>query len=184
MFRHFHSIIGSLRRRAYGRFFDLLESPTRRKHNDPNAVVEDSGIQSGWSVLEIGSGSGFFTSALSERVGPGGSVHSIDVNPLAVERTIGKMRAEGRQNAAASVMDAHATSFPDGTFDAAVVYGVVPAPVIREAALAAEMARVVKSGGCVSVWTAAPFWSHEGFSRAGKFAAAAKAGSVFNFFKG
>jgi ubiquinone/menaquinone biosynthesis C-methylase UbiE len=183
MLKSIDSILGRVRRRAYDRFFDLLESPTRKKHNDPNTVVDDSGIQSGWSVLEVGCGSGYFTAALAECVGPCGSVNSIDINPLAVERTIGKMRSEGHPNATASVMDAHRTSFPDESFDAAVVYGVVPAPVIRESALAAEMARVVKSGGRVSVWTAAPFWSPDGFRRAGKFAAAAKTGGVFNFAK-
>lgn len=154
---------------VFKHLLNVLESSLRYCFNDPVKLVEASGIQPGQTVLEIGCGSGFFTPALSDRVGIQGLVQAIDFHPVAVDATNQKIRQQGRQNVRVSKADAHETDFPDATFDTIILFGVVPAPVISERRLAVEMHRILKPGGIVAVWTLVPFWSPQTLMKAAPF---------------
>ena len=160
-----------------------LENSLRYRFNDPRKLVEASGVQAGQAVLEVGCGSGFFTPALSESVGTQGFVESVDLHPMAVETTTQKMRALNKRNVRVSKVDAHNTDFSDNSFDAIIVYGVIPAPVISEMRLAREMSRLLKPGGTLAVWTLAPFWSPKTLTKAAPFAFAGKWHGVYRLQK-
>ena len=62
----------------------LLASPLRRLLQDPGGIV-GAFVSEGMTVLEPGPGMGFFTLELARRVGPGGRVIAVDVQPKMLE---------------------------------------------------------------------------------------------------
>ncbi len=61
-----------------GRF---LDSNYRRKIQPPDKVIQRSGIKQGMQVLEIGCGSGAFTTFAARAVGEQGKVYALDIEP-------------------------------------------------------------------------------------------------------
>jgi len=131
---------------------NAMDCHARHRLQDPEALVLASGVTPGARALEIRCGSGFFTPALAALVGPDGAVEAVDKQPLAVEATEAKVRALGLQNVHVSVADAHGTAFPEASFDAALLYGVVPGPgIIDQHRLAHELRRLLAPGGLLAV---------------------------------
>lgn len=62
----------------------LMESPLRRRFNDPVQTLKAAGIQSGQKVLEVGCGTGFFTIPAAKLVGDDGFINDVDVYPPAL----------------------------------------------------------------------------------------------------
>jgi SAM-dependent methyltransferase len=58
----------------------LLASPVRKLVHDPARILAPW-VRDGMTVLEPGPGMGFFTLELARRVGPGGRVVAVDVQP-------------------------------------------------------------------------------------------------------
>jgi SAM-dependent methyltransferase len=58
----------------------LLASPVRKLVQDPARIL-GPWVRDGMTVLEPGPGMGFFTLELARRVGPGGRVVAVDVQP-------------------------------------------------------------------------------------------------------
>lgn len=136
-----------------------LDNPTRRKYNNPDKLLEASGIQQGQTVLEIGCGSGFFTIPASKLVGEKGKLYSIDIHTKAVEETQKKVDIQKLKNVVVKKDNAMNSSFEDSSFDLILLYGVVPAPVISMKDLTLEIHRLLKPGGICAIWSMFPFWS-------------------------
>ena len=64
--------------KEYARF---LESRERVERMEVARVVEALHLQPGWSVADLGSGSGLFTRALARAVAPGGTAYAVDIDP-------------------------------------------------------------------------------------------------------
>jgi len=69
----------------------LLISPLRRMQYRPEQVLA-AHVREGMTVLEPGPGMGFFTLELARRVGPGGRVVAVDIQPKMLARL--KRRAQ------------------------------------------------------------------------------------------
>jgi demethylmenaquinone methyltransferase/2-methoxy-6-polyprenyl-1,4-benzoquinol methylase len=174
------SVAGNL---FFRRLLEWLDSPTRLKHTDRERLLRGAGALAGQTVLEVGCGSGFFTVPAARLVGEAGTLYSTDIQPLAVEMTARKVREAGLANVIVTKEDALRSSFEGGTFDAVLVFGVLPAPFLPTKDVLREIARVLKPGGVCAIWTAAPFWSPY---RAGKdlgFLRMKKANGVFRLRK-
>jgi SAM-dependent methyltransferase len=70
-----------------------FDNPLRRLAHDPGAILGGL-VHPGDTVVDVGCGRGFFTLALAELVGPGGTVIAADVQPEMLRRT--RRRAERR----------------------------------------------------------------------------------------
>lgn len=143
----------------YDKMLRWLDHPKRLNYNNPDKLLAASGIEPGQTVLEIGCGSGFFTVPASKILGNEGRLYAIDIHPAAVRETERKVREFELMNVSVVQEDAVNSSFPAGTFDAVLLYGVVPAPVISTEEIFGEICRILKPGGICAVWTAAPFWT-------------------------
>jgi hypothetical protein len=113
-------------------------------------LVTAAGVRSGDRVLDVACGTGVVARAAAARVGPGGRVTGLDLNPgmLAVARRL-------RPDLAWHEGDAAALPFADDTFERVLCqFGLMYVPD-RVAALR-EMGRVVTRAGtvAVAVWAA------------------------------
>lgn len=77
----------------------VMESRLRHRLTDPVKTLQGAGIEPGQAVLEVGSGTGFFTMPAARLLGESG--HLIAIEPLAtyVERLTSKVQAAGLRNA-------------------------------------------------------------------------------------
>jgi ubiquinone/menaquinone biosynthesis C-methylase UbiE len=71
-----------------GRF---LDSNIRRKIQSPEIVINRSGIKKNMNVLEIGCGSGAFTTFVARAVGNKGKVYALDIQPKMLQQLENKL---------------------------------------------------------------------------------------------
>jgi len=60
---------------------DWLERSEREIEEMPETALDKIGIREGMTVADVGAGVGYFTVRLGRRVGPGGKVYAVDVQP-------------------------------------------------------------------------------------------------------
>jgi SAM-dependent methyltransferase len=104
-------------------------------------------LPNGLRCLDVGCGNGAFTEVLAARVAPS---ELVGIDPSNGQLAYARIRS-GARLAQFRVGDAQALPFPKGSFDAAImalVISFVPDP----AKAVAEMARVVRPGGCVATY--------------------------------
>jgi phosphatidylethanolamine/phosphatidyl-N-methylethanolamine N-methyltransferase len=131
------------RYQLYAPIYDAVARPLERGRK---RAIERLDLGPGDRILILGCGTGSDLKYLP----PGAPITAIDAAPAMVRRT--KARAEGLgMEVDARVGDAQALPFDDGAFDAVLLHlilSVVPDPQ----AVAAETARVLGSGGRVSIY--------------------------------
>jgi demethylmenaquinone methyltransferase/2-methoxy-6-polyprenyl-1,4-benzoquinol methylase len=103
--------------KGYQKVLKWLDSPARKRFNDPVKLISKAQIKKGQTVLEIGCGSGFFTEEISKQVGEKGRVYATDIHPIAIDNIEEKIRHLGMKNVTPQVEDALKTSFEDNIFD-------------------------------------------------------------------
>ncbi|MCA6108959.1 class I SAM-dependent methyltransferase [Bradyrhizobium cenepequi] len=125
----------------------LIASPIRKLWHDP-ALILESYIREGMTVLEPGPGMGFFTLEIAKLVGPSGRVVAVDVEPRMIEglkrraRKAGLLdRIDARVVSATSMQLADLDASADFVFAFAVVHELPSA-----ASFFSEAARAMKSG--------------------------------------
>ena len=117
------------------------------------ALIEDAGISSGQSVLDIAGGAGEPSLTIAQAVGSAGAVVCTDAVAEMVDESRRRARSLGLTNIEFRQALADALPFRDGQFDVVVCrLGIMFFPDPQVAL--SEMLRVVKSGGRVSlvVW--------------------------------
>jgi len=104
----------------------------------------------GERILEIGPGTGYYTLDLAEWVGPEGRIEIFDLQQKFLDHTAERATEQGLTNVVPTQGDATALPYEDDSMDAVVltaVLGEIPDPV----AALCEIARVLKSSGCLVV---------------------------------
>jgi SAM-dependent methyltransferase len=76
----------------------IFESPGRDQRLQIERVMDLLGIVSGKNVADIGAGSGWFTVRAARRVGGGGEVYAVDINPDAIRYVDDRAKKEGLHN--------------------------------------------------------------------------------------
>ncbi len=130
-----------------------LDSDYRRAIQPPQQIIERSGIRPGMKVLEVGCGSGAYTTHVARAVGPEGEVCALDIQPEMLEQIARKLRRPENQdirNIRLWQGSAYDLPFDDETFD--VVYMITVLQEIPDRWLAlAEVNRVLKPNGRLAV---------------------------------
>lgn len=126
----------------------LLDHPMRQLWTRP--VLDWAGIQPGEVVLELGAGSGVFTVAAAQRVGPQGRLVAVDIQPEMIKRVEQRVQGAGLTNVETRVADAYHLPLADASVDRAFLVSVleeIPDPLRA----LAELRRVLKPDGILSI---------------------------------
>lgn len=129
---------------------DRLLSPERRQMHDPDAVLDAIGVSSGMRVADVGCGPGLFTLPAAERVGAGGRVYALDVQPEMVKRVEERAAEAGLGNIQTIVSKEAELPLPDSAVDVALLANVLHESGDRPRFLA-EIGRTLRPGGVLGV---------------------------------
>jgi SAM-dependent methyltransferase len=127
----------------------IFDSPGREDRLQINRVMDILGIASGKAVADIGAGSGWFTVRAAKRVGAGGVVYAVDINPEAVHYIGDRARKEQLQNVKTILSQPENPLLPAGSVDAVLLlktYHEVSQPVTLLQNLRAALRPAAKVG--------------------------------------
>lgn len=128
----------------------IFESPGREERLQIKRVMDILGVEPGKSVADIGAGSGWFTVRAARRVGSGGLVYAIDINPAAVDYIGRRAKKEQLQNVKTILSKADDPLLPPGSVEAVLLlktYHEVEHPV----ALLENLRPSLRSGAKVGI---------------------------------
>jgi SAM-dependent methyltransferase len=109
-------------------------------------LIEVLEPRAGERILEVGPGTGYYTLAVAESVGPEGAVDVLDVQAEMLDHTLREAAGRGLANIVPMLGDATAMPYEDESFDAAFLVTVLGEIQDQDAALR-EFARVLRPGG-------------------------------------
>ncbi|WP_282611256.1 class I SAM-dependent methyltransferase [Pelagibius sp. Alg239-R121] len=136
-----------------------MESRLRHLLQDPERILRGADLQPGQTVLEVGSGTGFFTMPAARMIGDHGRLIAMDPLAAYVERLNEKLIAAGLQNVSVVRRDALSTRLDAACIDKVLLLGVLPLIPLRRPfttlplnRLLPEIHRVLKPEGILAVW--------------------------------
>jgi ubiquinone/menaquinone biosynthesis C-methylase UbiE len=128
----------------------VFDSPGREDRLQINRVMDILGIAPGKAVADIGAGSGWFTVRAAKRVGGGGLIYAVDINPEAIRYVSERARKEQLQNVKTILGKADNPLLPTGSVDAVLLlktYHEVAQPV----ALLQNLRASLRSGAKIGI---------------------------------
>ncbi|MGE5831856.1 MAG: class I SAM-dependent methyltransferase [Methanomicrobiales archaeon] len=105
-----------------GRRF-MVDDPDRKQWQDPEEILSSVGLAAGMVFVDLGCGEGYFTIPAARKVGPGGRVYAIDINPGAIGALRARAEEEGLGNIRSQVGEAETTPVCEGCADL-VFFGI------------------------------------------------------------
>jgi SAM-dependent methyltransferase len=158
-----------------------MESRLRYRLFPPVHILEGAGILPGQIVLEIGCGTGYFTLPAARLIGGGGFLVAIDVLSESIELVTHKVETAGLKNVRMLIRDALDTGLDGESFDRALLFGVIPSPMLPLTRLLPEMHRLLNAEGSLAVWPPIPGWLPQSILQSGLFTFTSKRNGVHNF---
>jgi ubiquinone/menaquinone biosynthesis C-methylase UbiE len=123
-------------RRLFGKLFE-----------NPQGHIEPY-VTNGQVVADLGCGSGYYTLALAERVGPEGKVYAVDFNQKAIRALEEKAANRGYHNIEAHATSAHDLDFiKDGSIDFVLANGLLCSMPNNRPSAVNEIRRILKPSG-------------------------------------
>lgn len=96
----------------------------RRRWQNPEAILADIGLKSGFTFMDIGCGDGFFSLPAARLVGEKGKVYCLDMDAEALERLKRRAAKAGLRNLILKVGEAEETVLCESCADR-VFFGIV-----------------------------------------------------------
>ncbi len=153
----------------------IFDSPGRDKRLQVDRVMDILGITAGKTIADIGAGSGWFTVRAARRVGEGGVVYAVDINPESIRYVEERVQKEKLRNVKAILGKADDPLLPAGAVDAVLLlktYHEVAEPV----ALLRNLRAALRPGARVGIIDRNGNGEDHGVGRDVVLAEAAKAG--------
>jgi ubiquinone/menaquinone biosynthesis C-methylase UbiE len=110
----------------------IFDSPGRDERLQVNRIMDILGITSGKTIADIGAGSGWFTVRAARRVGEGGVVYAVDINPESIRYIADRAQKEQLHNVKAILGKADNPLLPAASVDSVLLlktYHEVAEPV-------------------------------------------------------
>jgi SAM-dependent methyltransferase len=128
----------------------LLEEPDRAAWQKPDQIMDALAIADGSTVADIGTGAGWFTVRLAQRVGPKGLVYAEDVQREMLDATRRRMVREGVRNVQFRLGAGSDPRLPPNSVDAVLVVDVYP-EVDDRVALLENLKAAIKPSGRIGI---------------------------------
>jgi ubiquinone/menaquinone biosynthesis C-methylase UbiE len=128
------------------RAWHYVDETERRKWQDPEAILQDIGLQPGMTFMDIGCGAGFFTLPAARMVGTDGKVYGLDTGSEAIEELRKKAAAENLANLELKVARAEDTVLCQDCADI-VFFGIVLHDFDDAAQVLKNARRMIKTEG-------------------------------------
>lgn len=160
-----------------------MESRLRYRFFGPLNILKGADLLPGQSVLEVGCGTGYFTIPAARLIGDQGCLIAMDVVSESAELVSNKVQAANLKNVRVIKGDAMNTGLDAESFHMALLFGVIPAPMLPLDRLLPEMQRVLKVEGTLAVWPPVPGWLPQSILKSGLFRLSSKRAGVHNFKK-
>jgi protein-L-isoaspartate O-methyltransferase len=125
-----------------------LERPERLEEERPDLVLAALDLKPGMAVADIGAGSGYYSWRIGERVGLGGTVYAVDIQPEMIEILQRQMSQRGAGNVKAILGSTTDPRLPAGKLDLVLMVDVYHEFEYPYEMLAA-IVRALKPGGRV-----------------------------------
>lgn len=129
---------------------ERLRLQARAWEAEAAAMLDQIGVQPGWSCLDVGCGAMGILGLLSRRVGLDGRVIGIDTEPPMLAAARAYIAEEGLTNTALLERDAMDTGLPRASFDFVHERWVLPHVAAPETVLR-EMIALARPGGIIAV---------------------------------
>jgi ubiquinone/menaquinone biosynthesis C-methylase UbiE len=131
----------------------FLDSNYRRKLQPPDKLIERSGIQAGMKILDLGCGSGAYTTFVARAVGEKGRVYALDIEQKMLKQLEKKLASPENQdikNVEIINKSAYEMPFNDNSLDLVYMVTVLQEISDRQRALK-EVKRILKPDGILAV---------------------------------
>jgi SAM-dependent methyltransferase len=128
----------------------IFDSPGRDERLQVNRVMDILGIRPGKTVADVGAGSGWFTVRAARRVGAGGVVYAVDINPDSIRYIDARAEKEQLRNVKTILGKTDDPLLPTGAIDAVLLlktYHEVAEPV----ALLRNLRTALRAGAKVGI---------------------------------
>lgn len=114
----------------------IFEDPNRERNLQIDRVLDILGIKAGSDVADIGAGSGWFTVRAARRVGEGGLVYAVEINPDYLKYIEDRAAREKLPNIRTVLGKEDDPLLPDGGVDAVLILKTYheiarPVPLLR-----------------------------------------------------
>jgi len=129
----------------------LLDHNLRLKYREPVQSLTPFGIAPGSTVLDLGCGTGLFTTEMARQVGAQGRVHAVDIQEEMIDATRARVTAAGMaQRVSFHHSGAYRLPLESASVDIAILIATLSEIPDRLLALD-ELRRVIKPGGRLAV---------------------------------
>ena len=99
----------------------IFDLPGRDERLQINRVMDILGITTGKTVADVGAGSGWFTVRAARRVGDGGTVYAVDINPESIRYVEDRAQKEKLHNVKTILGKVDDPLLPAGVIDAVLL---------------------------------------------------------------
>ena len=131
----------------------FLDSNFRRRIQPPDKLIKRSGIKKDMTVLEIGCGSGAYTTSVAREIGDKGIVYALDIQPKMLQQLqnkLGKNENKDIHNIKLILGSAYELPFEDHSIDLIYMIAVLQEIPDKLKALK-EVKRVLKPKGILAI---------------------------------
>lgn len=162
----------------------MMGSRLRQWIMNPVNILQAADVQASQTILEVGCGTGFFTIPAAEMIGENGALIALDASSgfcTVVEEKVQKARLK---NVRVLQKDALDTGLDTASIDKALLFGVLPFPLLPLDRLLPEMHRVLKPDGTMSVWLFPPVvhaWVPKAISDSMLFGLISSRKNIYNY---
>jgi len=98
-------------------WLERFETESREVYAHRNRIVEVSGVKAGWTVADIGAGTGLFTMLFADAVGDEGKVFAVEIAEPFVANLRKRAAAAGKKNVEPILGTDKVTNLPENTVD-------------------------------------------------------------------